>query len=215
MPLTLVVSGASFSTRLPHKLFCLLFSTSVLECLTCAVLCSTSLIFLDAYQGPLQWQTSYNLVALRHISFAVDKHWSSNQLAVWEPVRAQHDTLKVRCIETEDPYYSNCLFCQRQVCCESTCMHAHANLTCTLPALCRGYIAVCMYWAMLLLTSLSALQARQKTSLPASAYNLITYLAYVYYPPLYIAGPICTFNSFASQLRVPMRLQHKYVSFPV
>ena len=68
---------------------------------------------------------------------------------------------------------------------------------------------------MLLLTSLSALQARQKTSLPASAYNLITYLAYVYYPPLYIAGPICTFNSFASQLRVPMRLQHKYVSFPV
>ena len=137
---------ASFSTRLPHKLFCLLFSTSVLECLTYAVLRSISLIFLDAYQGPLQWQTSYNLVALRHISFAVDKHWSSNQLAVWEPVRAQHDTLKVRCIETEDPYYSNCLFCQRQVCCESTCMHAHAKWTCTLSALCRGYIAVCMYW---------------------------------------------------------------------
>ncbi|DBA77765.1 hypothetical protein WJX77_010553 [Trebouxia sp. C0004] len=108
---------------------------------------STSLTFLDAYQGPLQWQTSYNLVALRHISFAVDKHWSSNQLAVREPVRAQLDTLK----------------------------------------------------------------ARQKASLPASAYNLITYLAYVYYPPLYIAGPICTFNSFASQFRVPMRLQHKYV----
>ncbi|KAA6428329.1 MAG: hypothetical protein FRX49_01925 [Trebouxia sp. A1-2] len=108
---------------------------------------STSLTFLDAYQGPLQWQTSYNLVALRHISFAVDKHWSSNQLAVQEPVRAHLDTLK----------------------------------------------------------------ARQKASLPAGAYNLITYLAYVYYPPLYIAGPICTFNSFASQLRVPMRLQHKYV----
>jgi len=68
---------------------------------------------------------------------------------------------------------------------------------------------------MLLLTSLSALQARQKASLPASAYNLITYLAYVYYPPLYIAGPICTFNSFASQLRVPMCLQYKYVSSSV
>ncbi len=70
-----------------------------------------------------------------------------------------------------------------------------------------------MYWQLLLLTSLSALQARQKAFLPASAYNLITYLAYVYYPPLYIAGPICTFNSFASQLKVPMRLQHKDVSF--
>ncbi len=78
------------------------------QCLTYAVLCSTSLIFLDAYQGPLQWQTSYNLVALRHISFAVDKHWSSNKLAVQEPGRAQHDTLKVRCIETENPYCSKC-----------------------------------------------------------------------------------------------------------
>lgn len=94
------------------------------QCLTYAVLCSTSLIFLDAYQGPLQWQTSYNLVALRHISFAVDKHWSSNQLAVREPARAPLDTLKVRCIHTEGSYYSYCLSCQRQRCCESTCMHA-------------------------------------------------------------------------------------------
>ncbi len=88
------------------------------QCTTYAVLCSTSLTFLDAYQGPLQWQTSYNLVALRHISFAVDKHWSSNQLAVQEPVRAQVDTLKVRCIETKDSYYSDCVSCQRQICCE-------------------------------------------------------------------------------------------------
>lgn len=94
------------------------------QCLTYAVLCSTSLTFLDAYQGPLQWQTSYNLVALRHISFAVDKHWSSNQLAVQEPVRAHLDTLKVRCIETEGSYYSDRLSFQRQTCYESSCMHA-------------------------------------------------------------------------------------------
>ena len=79
----------------------------------------------------------------------------------------------------------------------------------------EGTLLCAFYWKVLLLTSLSALQARQKASLPASAYSLITYLAYVYYPPLYIAGPICTFNSFASQLTVPMRLQHKYVSFSV
>jgi D-alanyl-lipoteichoic acid acyltransferase DltB (MBOAT superfamily) len=37
-----------------------------------------------------------------------------------------------------------------------------------------------------------------------SAYNsLLIYLAYLLYPPLYIAGPISTFNAFASQMAAP------------
>lgn len=36
-----------------------------------------------------------------------------------------------------------------------------------------------------------------------SAYNLLMYLAYLLYPPLYIAGPISTFNAFASQMAAP------------
>lgn len=35
------------------------------------------------------------------------------------------------------------------------------------------------------------------------AYNLCMYLAYLLYPPLYIAGPISTFNAFASQMAAP------------
>lgn len=35
------------------------------------------------------------------------------------------------------------------------------------------------------------------------AYNLLMYLAYLLYPPLYIAGPISTFNAFASQMAAP------------
>ena len=35
-------------------------------------------------------------------------------------------------------------------------------------------------------------------------YSLGEYLAYVTYPPLYLAGPTCTFNAFASQLRRPL-----------
>lgn len=35
------------------------------------------------------------------------------------------------------------------------------------------------------------------------SYDLMTYLAYLLYPPLYIAGPISTFNAFASQMTAP------------
>lgn len=36
------------------------------------------------------------------------------------------------------------------------------------------------------------------------------YLAYLFYPPLYLAGPILTFNSFTSQLRLP-RINRKHL----
>lgn len=55
-------------------------------------------------------------------------------------------------------------------------------------------------------------QVRQRLPLQPGAYNLATYLGYLFYPPLYIAGPIITFNSFASQLKQPMPLHLKQVS---
>lgn len=51
-------------------------SKGLLNILLETLACSDSLAFLDAYQGPLQWQTSYNLIVLRHISFAMDKYWA-------------------------------------------------------------------------------------------------------------------------------------------
>jgi D-alanyl-lipoteichoic acid acyltransferase DltB (MBOAT superfamily) len=57
-------------------------------------------------------------------------------------------------------------------------------------------------YAVLLWCFLAPLQDRVELSLPASCYNLPTYLAYTMYLPLYIAGPIASFNSFASQLQV-------------
>lgn len=41
---------------------------------------------------------------------------------------------------------------------------------------------------------------REKSHLPASAYSLLHYFAYVFYIPLHLAGPIVTFNSFFSHL---------------
>ena len=46
-------------------------------------------------------------------------------------------------------------------------------------------------------------KARAAQPLPLSEYNFVAYIVYCLYPPLYIAGPIITFNSFSSQLINP------------
>ena len=50
---------------------------------------------------------------------------------------------------------------------------------------------------------------RATSSHPLSAYSYKTYIAYALYPPLYLAGPIITFNSFYSQLLSPPKIQAK------
>lgn len=43
-------------------------------------------------------------------------------------------------------------------------------------------------------------------------YNYFYYLVYILYTPLYICGPIITFNDFMSQMRTPCsKLTWKYV----
>jgi D-alanyl-lipoteichoic acid acyltransferase DltB (MBOAT superfamily) len=45
---------------------------------------------------------------------------------------------------------------------------------------------------------------RKATAHPLENYSLMNYISYVLYPPLYIAGPIITFNDFMWQLRKPL-----------
>lgn len=47
------------------------------------------------------------------------------------------------------------------------------------------------------------LKTRTELWQPPQSYSFSQYLAYVLYPPLYIAGPISTFNAFVSQLEAP------------
>eukprot|EP00271_Cylindrocystis_brebissonii_P003291 TRINITY_DN1410_c1_g1_i13.p1 TRINITY_DN1410_c1_g1~~TRINITY_DN1410_c1_g1_i13.p1 ORF type:complete len:345 (-),score=65.53 TRINITY_DN1410_c1_g1_i13:826-1860(-) len=46
---------------------------------------------------------------------------------------------------------------------------------------------------------------RQESAGEEACYSLRFYLAYLLYAPLYIAGPIISFNAFVSQLEVPQR----------
>lgn len=47
---------------------------------------------------------------------------------------------------------------------------------------------------------------RVKMSHPEEEYNFLYYIAYILYPPTYIAGPIMTFNDFIWQLRHPVEI---------
>jgi D-alanyl-lipoteichoic acid acyltransferase DltB (MBOAT superfamily) len=65
------------------------------------------------------------------------------------------------------------------------------------------------------LSSTSTEKQRANTPLPLEDYTYRNYITYVLYPPLYIAGPIMTFNNFMWQLRCPInisiRLQSRYL----
>lgn len=52
----------------------------------------------------------------------------------------------------------------------------------------------------------AALTEKQRSALahPLEMYSFRNYLAYILYPPLYIAGPIMTFNDFMWQVRFPI-----------
>ncbi|KAL4205096.1 hypothetical protein AMTRI_Chr01g112970 [Amborella trichopoda] len=45
----------------------------------------------------------------------------------------------------------------------------------------------------------------QEKSVPMERFSFVTYLCYLIYAPLYIAGPIASFNAFSSQLDLPQK----------
>lgn len=51
--------------------------------------------------------------------------------------------------------------------------------------------------------------------LPLSDYSAMRYFEYVFYPPLYLAGPTLTFNTFTSQRRLPSSISSKQVRVSV
>ena len=48
-----------------------------------------------------------------------------------------------------------------------------------------------------------AYRALQETPRPVDRYSLAAYLAYLFYPPLYLAGPVTPFNAWQAQIEAP------------
>ncbi|GFR42506.1 hypothetical protein Agub_g3297, partial [Astrephomene gubernaculifera] len=149
---------------------------------------SPSLSFLDHHSGLLRWHIHYNLLILRLISFAADLHWSRS------PRMQQHQQHQ-----------------QQQQQQQQAPRAAASPVAAAGNAAGGGGAAAAGAGAGVArgggdggLLGLSRamekeLRTRVETPLPLSYYGLGSFLEYVLYPPLYIAGPIITFNSFASQ----------------
>ncbi|KZT02547.1 MBOAT-domain-containing protein [Laetiporus sulphureus 93-53] len=101
----------------------------------------SSLGFLDSIPGIYpRWHVSFNITALRLISFNLDYHWACNGVGTASWVK------------------SDSTMTEKQ---------------------------------------------RKTTAHPLERYSYANFFAYVLYPPLYIAGPIMTFNDFVWQLHRP------------
>ena len=53
---------------------------------------------------------------------------------------------------------------------------------------------------------------RVRQSRPANEYSFVHSLVYLWYPPLFIAGPVMTFNDFAAQLDVPLYIPPRAIA---
>jgi D-alanyl-lipoteichoic acid acyltransferase DltB (MBOAT superfamily) len=51
----------------------------------------------------------------------------------------------------------------------------------------------------------SELERQQETPRPVAQYDFVTFFVYCFYLPLYIAGPIVTYNAFVAQLETPQK----------
>ncbi|KAM0682196.1 glycerol transporter [Mitosporidium daphniae] len=51
---------------------------------------------------------------------------------------------------------------------------------------------------------------RSTTSLELDSYNVCNYFSYLLYTPLFLSGPIITFNNFCCQLKAPILISSKY-----
>lgn len=137
--------------------------------------------FLDGFKGELGWHAVFNFVVLHMISWAVDFYRSLKSLpARDEPTAAKQldatgDREPSRIDEKAEVDDDASQAHHRSVAAE-----ASSNV------------------------ALDDERARVEQHRSLEEYrSLGLYLAYIFYPPLYITGPIITFNAFASYIQVP------------
>jgi hypothetical protein len=151
---------------------------------------------LDEYRGVFRYHVCYNMVVLRMISYGLDQHWHRVGKGLARAVdggSADRLTYKSRTLELQ-PGASACPL--------PPSPHHVATIASSFPF---------FKWVdHTRLPRRSASHARSPFGglgavlLGAEdSFSLSYYYEYLFYPPLYLAGPILTFNAFASQMRRP------------
>ncbi|GJP43643.1 hypothetical protein CLOM_g3083 [Closterium sp. NIES-68] len=148
-----------------------------------------SLAFLDAHRGVFRWEICYNLLLLRMISFGLDYYWAARDAAA--AAAAQGGLVRSprggAAAEAEPLLGSRGTGALTPSSTGSSFLEAH-----------RARCLQCRQGQ-------ECYTARQGVSLPLSVYSLPNYLAYLLFAPLYISGPIASFNAFTSQLDAPQK----------
>lgn len=126
--------------------------------------------WLDGWGGIMpRWEILFNITILRLISFNLDYYWSID--------KSRTNALEVSC-PGPFVYITPCLFYSRGL---------HDRQSANTPKKKQ--------------LDPSQLSERDRVSIPADPadYSMRNYIAYAAYAPLYLAGPILTFNDYVSQ----------------
>lgn len=167
-----------------------------------------------ALPGLYRWTQLYNLLLLRLASFLMDAHWAAaasvSPAAPPAGPKAASASLPATSQRSQPGFASRGSTMAR----ETPATAAAAANVHPLPPLLTASRAVgprCPVatggWTAARLKDEAAdgLDARSRQHRPSSDYGATTLIAYALYPPLLVAGPVLTFNAFASQLSGPRR----------
>ncbi|CAI5523233.1 unnamed protein product [Closterium sp. Naga37s-1] len=150
-----------------------------------------SLSFLDAHRGVFRWEICYNLLLLRMISFGLDYYWAARDSAAAAAAQGMQGA-GVRSprggLSEGEPLLGSKIT-------------GTVSASSTGSSFLEAHRAKCLQCRQ----GQACYTARQGESLPLAAYSLPTYLAYLLFAPLYISGPIASFNAFTSQLDTPQK----------
>ena len=140
---------------------------------------------LDAHRGTVRWEICFNLTILRSLSFGLDLHWQQ-QCSQQQQAR-HHQQQHIRHQSQQQP---------------SPTAAAAGISGPPLPGS-KGDDARRQGQTV---AATDPARWRQRTPLASTAdYSATACLAYCLFPPLYLAGPIITFQDFAWQLRQQQR----------
>jgi protein-cysteine N-palmitoyltransferase HHAT len=129
-------------------------------------------------RGMHPWHLTLNLLVLRLISFNLDLHWAVKTARGDAPVVVQHQHSATAATAADKKHDDDAVIVTG-----STAAGGAAAAAAAVDVLSE--------------------RGRVRTPHPLDSYNLHYCLAYCFYTPLYLAGPILSYNTFVSYMRSP------------
>lgn len=153
----------------------------------------STLSFLDELKGEMPWASPYPLCMLRMMSYNMDLHWSRRRRCP-RPQTHKNPSSTSSSNETASPSHSAPAPPNSPPSNSSSGANA-APVKLSVDPVCA--------WTCTMNSGSNSLSARVKQTRAPTEYSFISYWAFVTYLPLYVAGPISSFNSFQSYMVKP------------